>query len=187
MSPSTKGNDDRYENRVREEREAQGLSGRELARRVGIRPTNLCQYEKGKVLPSVLMGQRFAIALGCTVGDLWPLDLASYVRPENGWTCFFCGEHFQNPHKALLHFGSYEDGMAACRLNAEEGGLVVKVRKLEFIVREYRGEDTELHRQIRRMETEHHAALQRAEEDGYARGLRDAQAHPEELGLRKAG
>ena len=29
-------------------------------------------------------------------------------------------------------------------------------------------------------------AVQRAEEDGYARGLRDAQAHPEELGLRKA-
>jgi DNA-binding XRE family transcriptional regulator len=61
-------------NRVRIVRKEQGLTGRELARRVGIRAQNLCHYEAGKVLPSVLMGQRFAIALGCTVGDLWPLE-----------------------------------------------------------------------------------------------------------------
>jgi len=40
--------------------------------------------------------------------------------------------------------------------------------------RRYREEDTDLHRELRRMESDHATALRREEEKGYARGLRDA-------------
>jgi len=47
----------------------------------------------------------------------------------------------------------------------------------------YRAEDTELCRAMYSMAADHAEALIREEEKGYARGLADAKAHPETLGL----
>jgi hypothetical protein len=99
------------------------------------------------------------------------------------WVCFFCGEQFTEPLEAGRHFGAYEEGAAACRLNRDEHGLLLLLRAAEDELRSYRAEDTELHRVIHDLRATHEVALRRSEEEGYARGLRDAQAHPEELGL----
>lgn len=48
------------------------------------------------------------------------------------------------------------------------------VRAMENQLRQYREEDTVLHREIHRMQADHAVALQREEEKGYARGLNDA-------------
>jgi hypothetical protein len=56
---------------------------------------------------------------------------------------------------------------------------IAEYRRMEAMHRRHCDDDTDLHRQIARMESDHQQALMRAEEDGYAKGLRDA-----ELGMR---
>jgi hypothetical protein len=48
---------------------------------------------------------------------------------------------------------------------------------------EIENESSEGMRMFRKLESRMQQEIRRAEEDGYARGLRDAQKHPEELGL----
>jgi hypothetical protein len=52
---------------------------------------------------------------------------------------------------------------------------IAEYRRMEGVHRRHCDDDTDLHRQIARMESDHQRALMRAEEDGYAKGLRDAE------------
>lgn len=73
-----------------------------------------------------------------------------------------------HPNAARLHFGATPDDQPKCQISAH------RLRAMEAELRRYRDEDSDLHRQIRSMEADHQVALRRAEEQGYARGLRDA-------------
>lgn len=86
------------------------------------------------------------------------------------WRCFHCDEVFTDPKEAATHFGLTQGDKAVCEVAADE------VRHMEWRLRRYQNEDTDLHRQIATMTGEHQRALMRAEEDGYAKGLRDGQA-----------
>lgn len=58
-------------NKVREYREYKGVSLRWLARKVGCGTSTLCDIERGKSIPNVLLAIRIAAALGATVEQLW--------------------------------------------------------------------------------------------------------------------
>lgn len=92
----------------------------------------------------------------------------TYPAPAHGWTCFHCGETFMHPNAARLHFGETPEVQPKCLISAH------RLRAMEAELRRHREEDTDLHRQLRRMEADHQVALRREEEKGYARGLRDA-------------
>lgn len=86
------------------------------------------------------------------------------------WRCFHCDEIFADAAEAALHFGPRIYSDPACHADAEH------LRELERQLDRYREEDTDLHREIHALHSKHQTALMRAEEDGYARGLRDAMA-----------
>lgn len=96
-----------------------------------------------------------------------PLD--RQVRARRGpWKCFHCGETMaQEP---------------ACTID------VAEYRRMEGVHRRHCDDDTDLHRQIARMESDHQRALTRAEEEGYAKGLRDAgqAVHAQQQDIRAA-
>lgn len=102
-------------------------------------------------------------------------DLVKAIRDANIaakregkiWRCFHCDEVFTDPKEAVTHFGSVQGAVAVCAIKADE------IRHMEWCLSKYREEDTELHRQIRRMESEHQIALRRVEESGYSKGLND--------------
>ncbi len=96
----------------------------------------------------------------------------TYPTPAHGWTCFHCGENFPGTmggqHQARMHFGQSVHSEPKCQISA------YRVRQMEDQLRRYREEDTDLHRELRRMESDHLTALRHEEEKGYARGLADA-------------
>jgi hypothetical protein len=99
------------------------------------------------------------------------------------WRCFYCDETFTDRAAAELHFGpggALRQDQPACRIN------IAEYRAMEEIVRRYADDDSDMHRAMYRMQSEHAVALRRAEEDGYARGLRDAVLHPMDSGLRQS-
>ena len=49
------------------------ITQKDLAAATGTTRQNLFKIERGKSLPRVLLAQRIAKTLGCTVADLWPL------------------------------------------------------------------------------------------------------------------
>ena len=92
------------------------------------------------------------------------------MKPETKkktWRCFHCDEVFTDPKEARTHFGAIQGDKAVCALSHDE------IRHMEWCLRRYREEDTDLHRQIALMQCEHTQALMRAEESGYAKGLKD--------------
>jgi len=86
------------------------------------------------------------------------------------WKCFHCGAVFTDAKEAATHFGTIREAQAVCTHSPDE------IRHMEWCLRRYRDEDTELHRQIVHTQCEHTQALMRAEESGYAKGLRDGRA-----------
>lgn len=95
------------------------------------------------------------------------------------WVCFHCGIRFTNNEageaEAREHFGIDPNiDMPICRIAAGDGSLVATVRRLEAELARYQAEDTDLHREIHGLKAAHASALRRAEEEGYAKGLRDA-------------
>lgn len=101
-------------------------------------------------------------------------------NPEaNAWRCFHCNEVFTDKEQAALHFGHSEIQQPACRFSIEY------IRWLEEQHRRNVEDDTEVLRATRSWASEHEKLRREAEELGYARGLRDAKKHPEELGLRR--
>ncbi|AVK09130.1 hypothetical protein ACUB14_001612 [Pseudomonas aeruginosa] len=85
-----------------------------------------------------------------------------------GWRCFHCGEHFLDEAAAALHFGTHEMQSPACLID------VAEYREMEARMRSYNDEDAEIHRAMARQRTQHQIELRRAEEQGYARGLKEA-------------
>lgn len=63
------------ENNVRYWREYQGISQRELARKVGITSAAMSGIERGVHLPNVLLAIRIAKALGVSTEQLWEVEI----------------------------------------------------------------------------------------------------------------
>jgi len=56
--------------RIKEKREAMGMTQKALAERVGVTPAQMCMVETGKRLPSLTVALRIASALETTVEEL---------------------------------------------------------------------------------------------------------------------
>ena len=56
---------------IRRIREQNGLSKAELARRVGVSGSMICQVERGTKACSMQLGAQIASALGCEVSELY--------------------------------------------------------------------------------------------------------------------
>lgn len=72
----SQGTPDMLGDRLREERESQGLSLRELARRIEVSPSLISQIETGKIHPSVSTLYALASELGASVDHLLFQDVA---------------------------------------------------------------------------------------------------------------
>jgi putative transcriptional regulator len=69
-----------FENRLRERRNAAGLTQVELGRRAGITRQSLIHLESGKFVASTTVALRLARALGCAVEDLFSLPEPKAAR-----------------------------------------------------------------------------------------------------------
>jgi molybdate-binding protein/DNA-binding XRE family transcriptional regulator len=72
------------ENRIRQRRQAAGLSQQELARRCGMTRQAINAIEAGQYIPSTLVALRLATTLGCRVEELFHLTEAP-LRIEAEW------------------------------------------------------------------------------------------------------
>jgi hypothetical protein len=97
-----------------------------------------------------------------------PLPAQGDGSETQRWTCFHCGDSFTDRAAAALHFGSTERQEPICGVSQQ------RYREMELRMEAYNAEDADIHREMHRMRNEHQQALRRAEEDGYAKGLRDA-------------
>lgn len=60
--------------RIREMREARGITNAELARRCRVKPASVCQWESGKSNPTADKLPVIAAMLECAIGDLYEPD-----------------------------------------------------------------------------------------------------------------
>jgi hypothetical protein len=103
------------------------------------------------------------------------------------WRCFHCDEVLRSSIDARLHFGGSEASDPACLIKAAgEFALLQAFRNSEDELARYRNEDSDVLRVLWSTRADQAEALRREEEKGYARGLEDAKAHPETLGLQRA-
>lgn len=103
------------------------------------------------------------------------------------WRCFHCDEVLRTQVDARNHFGSTEGAEPACLIKAPgEFALLQALRNAEDELARYRREDSDVLRAMWSMQADHASALRREEEKGYTRGIEDAKAHPETLGLQRA-
>lgn len=90
------------------------------------------------------------------------------ATPSDTWRCYHCGEVLTTNEGAAEHFGTHERHNAACTID------ITEYRAMEQRMERYNEEDSDLHRTMYGMQNQHQVALRRAEEEGYAKGLRDA-------------
>jgi hypothetical protein len=93
------------------------------------------------------------------------------------WRCFHCGEAFTRVQIrwAREHFGATELETPVCLMRVPgEGSLLTALRNAQDELERRRAEDSDLMRALWAMSVDHSQALKSAEEDGYAKGLRDA-------------
>lgn len=106
------------------------------------------------------------------------------------WRCFHCDENFTDRRLAALHFGASEDQEPACQIKGSEGGLLEALRRAERDAGDawhmIHNESTDAAKAYYAQQSRHLAQLTAMEQVGYDRGLADAQAHPETLGLTRA-
>jgi hypothetical protein len=106
------------------------------------------------------------------------------------WRCFHCDEVFSSEHDARLHFGRDEGALPACQIKGSEHGLVEALRRAENDAAEAWGaihaESTDAARGHFAQNSRHQEQLKAVEQIGYERGLADAKAYPETLGLAAA-
>lgn len=103
-------------------------------------------------------------------------------KPPVYWRCFHCGAEFFKVQErwAREHFGRDESAKPVCLLRIPgEDGLIAALRKAEDELARFRAEDSDILRAMEQMSVavsaaDHRLAVQRAEEEGYAKGLRDA-------------
>ncbi|GAA6514587.1 hypothetical protein K370107A2_15900 [Merdimmobilis hominis] len=55
---------------IKAKRTALNLTQRELAQRVNVDPSMICQIERGTKMPTLPLGKEIADALGCTIEEL---------------------------------------------------------------------------------------------------------------------
>jgi hypothetical protein len=110
--------------------------------------------------------------------------------PTGPWRCFHCGDVFTAWHCARDHFGHEDGALPACQIKGGEIGLVAALRAAERDASDawfaLQNESTTTAKAFRAMQGRHQQQLTAMEQLGYERGLADAKAHPEELGLMKA-
>jgi hypothetical protein len=112
------------------------------------------------------------------------------------WRCFHCEFETSDHAEAQSHFGDDSDAPALCIFWAtledaerahEYQQMVLELNAIrESVIRlnaAFDNECSEGMRLFRELESKMQQEIRRAEEEGYAKGLRDAQKHPEELGL----
>ncbi len=62
------------QNRIKELRQARGLTQEQLAKATEVRRETIVFLEQGKYNPSLLLAHRVAMALGTTIEDLFQFD-----------------------------------------------------------------------------------------------------------------
>lgn len=72
----------KYYQRIKDTREAQGMTQRELAARTGVAPGSLSAYENGNQSPPVEVAARLAKALKVSLDWLFGMDEAILQRPK---------------------------------------------------------------------------------------------------------
>lgn len=107
------------------------------------------------------------------------------------WRCFHCDEIFTDRRCAAAHFGADESAEPACQIKmGGERTLLEALRRAEKEAGDawaaIHAESTEAARAYYSQQGRHQEQLTAAEQAGYERGLADAQAHPEALGLSRA-
>lgn len=106
------------------------------------------------------------------------------------WRCFHCDEVFTSRWTARDHFGHDIDDKPACQIKAGEIGLVEALRAAEKDASDawfaLQNESTTTAKAFRAMQGRHSRQLTAMEQVGYERGLADAKAYPETLGLTRA-
>jgi len=114
-------------------------------------------------------------------------DAPLQFLPTGPWKCFHCDDTFTAWHRARDHFGLNEHALPACQIKAGEIGLVEALRKAEadceqawFMIH---NESTEAAKAYYAQQARHRQQMIAIEQVGYERGLADAKAHPETLGL----
>lgn len=106
--------------------------------------------------------------------------LESHLEP---YRCYHCGDTFMGVD-ARNHFGTDQTSDPACKIKlAGEFALLRMLREQEDQLARYRAEDSDVMRSMWAMQDDHRRAVTDAEQKGYDRGLADAKAHPEDLGL----
>lgn len=129
-------------------------------------------YIRGVALGFSKTDTRHATLMG--IADRVQQRNETYQKPEDGWTCFHCGDRFTTPGAARDHFGATVDSTPACQIKAgAERGLLMALRKAEQELARYREEDQPVMHEMARLQSRHSDALRDAEELGYTRGLID--------------
>jgi hypothetical protein len=73
------------------------------------------------------------------MAHLQPRPIGRYARPQNGWTCFHCGDTFTTPEEAREHFGPTPEWDPLCfDAKAEHGDLARRLRAAEISALEAR-------------------------------------------------
>jgi len=95
--------------------------------------------------------------------------------PENGWTCFHCGETFHDVAAAAQHFGNDLTADPGCvmKLRGGEPGLVTEMRQLLEELRRYQEDDQPIMRELYALGSKHAGECRKLEEQGYEKGLAD--------------
>lgn len=103
------------------------------------------------------------------------------------WRCFHCDEVFTDKHSAEIHFGRDMNRTPACKIKGSELGLVEAMRRAENDASEawhvIHAETTDASKAYYAQNSRHQEQLRVIEQIGYDRGIDDAKAHPETLGL----
>jgi len=106
------------------------------------------------------------------------------------WRCFHCDETFTKEWDARAHFGRDEGCTPACQIKGAEGGLVTALRRAEQDAADawaaIHNETTDTAKAYHAQAARHREQLIAIEQIGYDRGVADAKAHPETLGLHPA-
>lgn len=98
---------------------------------------------------------------------------------EGPWRCFHCDEVFATREEAAMHFGTSEAQEPLCTVTAE------RYREVERQLEEFRRESDATARTFFENGTKAQRMATDAEQKGYDRGIADAKAYPETLGLRR--
>lgn len=103
------------------------------------------------------------------------------------WRCVHCNDVFTSRWTARDHFGHTEDATPACQIKGGENGLVTALREAERDAMDawfaLQNESSTTAKAFRAMQGRHQRQIIAMEQVGYERGLADAKAHPETLGL----